>query len=381
MQINKLIGIFNVKNLLPVCLLIFLTGCASFDLAPPEPSSTPVTEPLEVLKTTLDMKEQWRYQTGLPNTPYSIPAYLKIADGKAIILSYAEGVTLPADYSQAGRPMDSSLTALSIDSGRVVWQTRYLDFEGAGGNTMPDNILLQPESNRVYIAYSSVISAFNLETGEQIWTSPRMKGSTDYYFAPELSTNERLVVRSRLKELNTIDVQTGDLLAQEPTGEPFNTAVYGQIVVTKSYENLGVGKTKLAATDRSTGQGLWEKVVVELFFDPVFIENGVLFAYGSYENRLLHYCEYVDIYTGGTLWTTDQAYVSNFVVSDGRVYALRQDGSLVALDLKDGQILGEIKFNREITNLSRPYWVAASGPHVLVYFGDSQELIAFKQDH
>ena len=350
-----------------------LIGCESSPdavLLYPTPTAFPPS--VQVLSSTLNLAEQWRVQTGLSNSNLSIPPFLMVTGEKVIISTFLEKPDRGIDRSV------SLLTAFSIKDGRIVWQTQY---KNAGNTIFIDDILMQPEDNRLYLVYSTMVSAFNLDTGEQLWISSPIKGGTHYYFAPELSNENQLVLRSTLRELNRIDPQTGALLAQEFTNDPFETAVHDQIRLSNSYSVNAVKTTMLTATDRDNGQVIWQKIASFLAFSPVFVDHGVLLAYASRNARLQYSYKYLALGTGEVIWETDQNYISNIALSGDLAYVLSHEGSLIAIDLYDGHSLGELKFDREITNLSRPHWVAASGPYVLAYFSDSQELIAFKQDH
>ncbi|NIW45951.1 MAG: PQQ-binding-like beta-propeller repeat protein, partial [Gammaproteobacteria bacterium] len=86
----------------------------------------------------------------------------------------------------------------------------------------------------------------------------------------------------------------------------------------------------------------------------------------------------LDYTTGERLWTANGPFVSNAAVSQGRVYALHQDGRLVILDETTGEELGFVQFSPAETP-SPTYWVGADDQgRIYVYFSDSQELISMK---
>jgi len=93
-----------------------------------------------------------------------------------------------------------------------------------------------------------------------------------------------------------------------------------------------------------------------------------------------------NVQTGQVIWeTSERNYLSNFALVGSRVYALREDLTLVAFDLDTGTILGTLQFDGPPAETvcrgigGTVYWVVADGPYVLVYFGDTQELIALKE--
>ena len=71
-------------------------------------------------------------------------------------------------------------------------------------------------------------------------------------------------------------------------------------------------------------------------------------------------------------------YLSDFALSGGKVYVLRQDNALVTLDAKSGQVLDEMPISGPEPDLQQDYWVAAQPPYLLMFFGNTSELMAFR---
>ena len=326
---------------------------------PPIPSATPFTGPRSVVSTTLSLIEQWRFRTDKPNNQYPVPSTLFIANDKVIFGSYAG--------PQSSIP-DSLLTALTLDGGQIVWQTRYGPLNMT---TRIDDALLLPEHNRLYLVSPTFrVSAFNLETGEQLWVSEKLKGHELYRFVPDLS-GDKIVLSSSGDDIIILDVDSGAFLSYGPRNMPWPIATYGQIVVS-------LDGNQLVGTDYSTKQVLWEYYHEWQRIVPY--SGGILLQ--STRPPIYSY-DYIDVSSGKKIWSTSiggRGYASNISVLGDQAYTLDREGNLVAMALNDGHVLGEMRFDYAPTLKPAiyPYWVAASGPYLLIYFGDSQELIAFK---
>jgi len=110
---------------------------------------------------------------------------------------------------------------------------------------------------------------------------------------------------------------------------------------------------------------------------PTFVnENDFLVEFGG----PLCWIWKIDSQTGSDYWRSSPDIVSNYTVFGDKVYALRQDGYLLSMDLESGELLGYMTFDYGFSDFvgQRPFWLIASAPYLFIYFGDSQELIAFR---
>jgi outer membrane protein assembly factor BamB len=138
----------------------------------------------------------------------------------------------------------------------------------------------------------------------------------------------------------------------------------------------------LSAVDLKSGQVLWSHPSEPIPFTsqmrlwPSFIDDDVVFLSGG----AIYAINRVDLQTGATRWETESIYVSNFALDDsGKLYAMRQDGVLVVLDVNTGDTLDEIQFSGPKINPGyENYSVVVANSHVVVNFIDTQEIIALK---
>ncbi len=349
-----------VKRALHYCLLAsciwLLSGCEELS---PQPTPTPL--PTRALaESSLNLAEQWRFRTGPPYTSDSSPPHIFVADGK-VIISYGAGQRY-GDEDHA-----SWLTALSLETGQIVWQTRL---KNQGGGTDIDSARLDEE--KLYLAYSFRVHAFSLETGQLLWSTSNLGTHTGYDFRPWDPYPPLLVYSSLHNEMIAIDPATGEVLSrQEDSGELIQ---WGQIEFLRT--NAG-----LYAMDRQTGAVIWERPLMrpanrQILPWPIFVGNDMVFEADDPVSKIVR----ANVESGQVAWETEQAYISNFAQRGSRLYALRQDASLVALDLESGETMGAAQFTGPATRPgSDVYWVVTAGEYVLVFFSDSRELIVLKE--
>lgn len=137
------------------------------------------------------------------------------------------------------------------------------------------------------------------------------------------------------------------------------------------------GRVSLIASDSYTNQLYWEwrmpvdsNYVHEL---PVVVEQQMFLNFGDSVVNL-------DLNTGQPIWHTSvaQGIVSNFAQGERNGCFLRRDAALVCLDLQSGVITGELYFQPTTDPNRARYRVLMAENMILVYFGDTHELIALE---
>jgi outer membrane protein assembly factor BamB len=345
-------------------LSLFVLSCGlSATLMTPTPAFTPTPAPNmvtpNVVETpSLNLVEQWRFSTGFSIFFYSTPSFLHLSRNKVITGYHVDlNTTNPGAW----------LTALSLDDGRIVWQT-YIPPPDFGINVSTS----KQDNERIYLLYSFQVHAFDLETGQQVWVTPNLGEHTSYLF--NITSSNPLKLLTSNSEMLDLDPTTGTLLARRPL-EKYEGFV--------NYEKIAFYTTRqeLIALDLSVPIPLWTRANLQpanrqLCWWPTFMGDEMLYQSGGPLYQILR----LNVYTGAVRWETAWEYVSNYVLAGDKVYALRQDGALVTLDAFTGAVLEEIKFEHPFENIgSRVFYVATAEPYVVVYLGDSQEVIAFKE--
>jgi outer membrane protein assembly factor BamB len=313
----------------------------------------------------MNLREVWRFQhTGGPNYDYSTPPLLFVTNGKVTIT-----------YHDENNYHTSWLTALSLETGQMMWQT-YLADPGFGTG-MADARL---ENERLYLVYSYRAHAFDLETGQLLWSTTLSPGghTTYRFFAPwEWEDEEPLLLLRAFErdKIVTIDPQTGEVLAWQPDERA--DLEWEGVEFLVDMAGLYVGEP-------ATGRVLWTRLEMDAGYRqlqrwPTFVGSNMVYELGDpcYGIRRVNYR------TGEAVWETpERNYLSNFAIAGSQVYVLREDTTLVTLDLESGALVGTLKFDGPPADTicaksgTYPYWVVVSEPYILVYFGDTRELIA-----
>lgn len=343
-------------------VLIFMMTSCRVGQSPFDPTATPTSqESRKIVSSNLNLTEIWRFRTGMSNTFVSniqTPPFIFTTKDKVIFGSYID----------PNKNQDSYLTALSQDFGEVLWQTKI---SNPGNGTHLDSAYLNIKTNRLFLVYSFRVAGFDLETGQQLWITPDLGGHNNYIFAYEQS--DALLVDSSERERITIDPSTGQVLSRQKTGQP-------RMIIFRDGITL-VNNPSFMAIDQSNQTiWTWHQAGLDVEFWPSFVDDDELIAeFGG----PVYYLARINYHTGQAVWESVFYIMSNYALLENRVFALIEDGSLVALDLESGQVVGLMQFDKRIRTgdfATAPFWVATSDPYLFTYFGDTQELVAFKLD-
>ncbi len=335
------------------CMLFLLIGLTNCTPSHSRPISTPVPTPSgshQVISSDLNLVEIWRYRAGFA-VAYDLqfnPPPLMIARDKVVISTY---VNLNKHNNQ-----DSFLTARALDSGQVLWQTRY---SGVGYGTEVFSSYFDEKLNRIYLQYSFSIGAFDAETGKQLWVTPNLGDHTTYMFAHEQQDGV-LAVRSNNHELLTFDPNDGRLLSRQKVAH--------FLTITHAGTEIPIPRTS---------EFQWAFDCYQPVIWPTFVGNeDLLLECGGPTYYLIR----ANSKTGKTVWSFPQRFVSNYAIRNNTLYIMDEFTQLGAIDIETGTFDGFMIFDEEITdpNHIRPFWVAIQDSYLVIYFGDTQELVGFK---
>ncbi len=255
------------------------------------------------------------------------------------------------------------LVALDSHTGQVIWNQEFISpYRGDGAEVY--SILADDE--QVYLATPYVIQAYDIEDGKPRWTSTELPSHTSYDLAPSTKSD---VIR--------IDGDRG-YYADKKDGKitPAEQGVDVPEIVTDTLVCQYDLQYNLTCLDRQTNKRLWQ-IQPGWPATGVSIDSKILvLSVGTNLNLLIG----IDQATGKELWRiSDQAVLSNFIVFEGKIYAITSDVALTAYDPTTGHKIGQMKFSGGPfdINAGNRYWLLATDSEILAQFGDSQELIAF----
>jgi outer membrane protein assembly factor BamB len=330
------------------------------DYGPFHVKPTPIPTPSgshPVVYSNLNLVEVWRYRTGFAASAWeqlSPPAAMIVAQNKVVIGTSVD-VNDPANR-------DSFLTALALDSGQMLWQTRYSEVDFG---TVIYSSYLDSKLNRLYLQYGFNLSAFDPETGKQLWATPNLGEHTTYIFAHEQQDGV-LTVRTNNNELLTFDPNDGRLLSRQ------KVAYF--LTITHAGIEIPIPQTPFDF------QWAFECARPKLW--PTFVDDEDLLLECAWRDSAWPYILYRANYkTGQTVWRTPRQFISGYAIRGNTLYLLDEFTQLDAIDMETGAFLGSTIFDNKLTKdamSTRPFWVAIQDPYLVIYFGDTQELVAFR---
>lgn len=231
---------------------------------------------------------------------------------------------------------DAELFCLALDSGKQVW-IRHLaqDFEipdsyfGAGSTPLVegDNLLVNVGGRP-----RAGIVAFALKDGQTAWQVPDEVAS---YSAPVAATiggvrHAIFVTRYNVVSLDPADGKVRFRFPFGKRGPTVNAAsplvCDGNLFVTASY-GIGAVMSKIEA-DRATE--IWRNVdsMSSQYTTCVHVDGALYGADGRADQPPAH-LRAVDAKTGRVLWSEDDFGVAQVIAADGKLLALKDDGTLV----------------------------------------------------
>lgn len=264
------------------------------------------------------------------------------------------------------------VTVLDTRTGELIWRFEDIPY--------PHSMFVHEDF--LYLAVNWNILAWNLSTGETIWKSEDLRDHTGYQIHPALLEDNILIYSTEtnffiptqlLRYYNRNDGVLVELITIRIESDS------GFMFFRSPQVDYWIGDGKLWAVNSPDMTTLWQvdmNNMNRVSGWPIVHEQRLIVALGTYP-----IVQAYDTSTGELVWEYNERLLSNIVVMDGVLYALKTDGHLIALDANNGKPLGSITFSPFETQSgprSKAYWVAASSGRIFVYFGDSQELVAIK---
>jgi outer membrane protein assembly factor BamB len=322
----------------------------------PGPTLTPAPS-RAVIANNLGLHEIWRRTIGptYGSTNVSVPV-MAVADHTLVM------PVMPRNGTR--------VIALDARDGQPLWSLRVFTLDVA---TPPISVdTLYADAELVYIAVPYKIFGTRLRDGSLVWETEELPGHTGYFIYPEINSNT-LQVHSDEVKLYSIQADTGQIKSVQKYPDGFLFEVSGA-----SYSTTPI---ELICTDASSGQQRWKiSTSGSVRRWPVFFQPDLMIFEAGWGTAST--LAAVNTAAGNILWQTPRDIASNFVVQGNAVYSIDINGVLTTRDAVDGREVGQMKFSGAPLDVDHAtqYWVAASDSMLFVYFGDSQELIAFVRD-
>lgn len=264
--------------------------------------------------------------------------------------------------------------------------TRWLEVHDArtGELRWKSDILLSIEDSlasdgqRLYIALAKQILVYDIQTGQFLWTQELPYGHTSYqiYLLAEtlLVYSEEDSINGRELIIRSYNLQTGALENVDRTDIPHN---HSHILRTTLSDYWTDGES-IWSVNRQTKQVNWSLALANrVEHQPVLIDANFVFCSGIFSDVMS-----LNDDTGSLVWKYEGKAVSNLSANSGIVYLIKDDATLIGKDANTGQEVYRVEMLPQFTeNETRTmsYLVAVNDTSIYVYYGDSDELLAFSK--
>lgn len=260
------------------------------------------------------------------------------------------------------RGLYKNFICLQSQSGKILWSKQ---------NGVQRTITVTPEG--IFIAYSSPaeLKKFDLETGDLVWRE-KLDGPGSIHLT---YLNNQVQVTTSSPTLWILDTDAR-LINKVKEGQ--------KIVFLSTRDETYVSLNGLQALKTGTNEVLWEHIDMQrLRQAPIFAEDKLFLRNGV---DILGTAYALDHTNGTVLWEVSDI-IGNLAYSpDGQlVYALHEDGDLVAIDVNTGKETviatfspGPFIFHDGIDPCAYQLAYDADERILVVYLGDGRQLFAFK---
>ncbi|MHC8442107.1 MAG: outer membrane protein assembly factor BamB, partial [Candidatus Eutrophobiaceae bacterium] len=227
---------------------------------------------------------------------------------------------------------DGTLKALSLETGKVLWEVNTDEPISGGPGIVGDLTLVGTIKGEVL--------AFDSETGSELW---RTKVSTEVLAAPQGSDN-RIIVRAADGALFCLNASNGEriwsfsgatapALTLRGTSAP---SIHENLVITGSDNGM------LLALSLDKGEEIWKREVasssgssdldriVDIDSQPLIVGNTIYVA--GYQRQVMA----LRTENGGVLWSRDISTSSKLTIDEGRIYISDENSHIWALDRYSG---------------------------------------------
>ncbi|MEE9452183.1 MAG: outer membrane protein assembly factor BamB [Gammaproteobacteria bacterium] len=294
-----------------------LNGCATISGFLGGKDNTEPPAPLPEFNATLPVYLQWRRDTGEGTRG----AYLRlqpVVTGNVVVVAEANGW----------------VRTYNADDGNVIWQVRTGSEISSGPSMKNDTIVVGTRDAQVI--------ALQRSDGLILWQAPV---SNEVLAAPTL-TNDKVFVISVDNNLTALDLYNGERLWQYDHFSPdlvlhanSSPQVMNDLVI------AGFADGKLLAFAENSGQLVWQRAIaepvgqtevdrlVDIAADPI-ISQGVIYAV-AYQGSLVA----MELDTGLVLWDREFSSYTGMALSGDRLFVSDMDSTLWAFDRNNGQVV------------------------------------------
>jgi len=245
--------------------------------------------------------------------------------------------------------------AINLNSGELIWSK---------SNSAPFNSQVKIFKDKFFaIDFENILRCYSIKDGKEIWSFKSEKSFIKSQQKLSFIINDnKLVFINTLGDLNSIDVETGNLLWQTPTR---SSAIYEDYFSLKNSDIIAENKTiyfsnnknEFFAIDEINGVIKW-KQNLNSNLRPTFADGlvftvtieGYLVAIDSRNGNILRM---TNVFEKIKNYKKKNIQPVGFVVSNSKIYLSLNNGRLLIIDILNGKPLDIKKIDNE--KISRPY--------------------------
>lgn len=258
-------------------------------------------------------------------------------------------------YMYTRQDEDEVMMALDAGSGEIIWRTSYpapfrLTPAASRHRAGPKSTPTFADGRLFTLGMSSIVTAFDAETGRQLWQKPAPPAQPQYHTAMSpVVEGDLMIVHVGGRDdgaLTAFDVATGDIRwSWDGDGPAYGSPVVFELegtrqVVTYTHENL-------VGVSVATGELLWRRPYTTpsdtTSQTPILYRNTLIEAGRGNGITAFRVVRRGDGWTTEDVWHTDDVslHLTNGVAIDGVLFGLSHlnRGQYFGLDLDTGQVL------------------------------------------
>ncbi len=245
--------------------------------------------------------------------------------------------------------------AINLNNGELIWSKN---------NSAPFNSQVKIFKDKFFaIDFENILRCYSIKNGEEIWN---FKSEKSFIKSQQklsfIISDNKLVFINTLGDLNSVDIETGNLIWQTPTR---SSAIYENYFSLKNSDIISENKTiffsnnknEFFAIDERNGVIKW-KQNINSNLRPTFTDGlvftvtieGYLVAIDARNGNILRMTNVLNIIKN---YKKKKIKPEGFIVSKDKIYLSLSNGRLLTIDILSGKYLDIKKVDNE--KISRPY--------------------------
>ena len=315
-------------------------------------SVTPIVTSRIIVGNSLPVFEKWRLKKLIPST--DLPQMHAISN-HLVVEGRSNGL------------LKSTVQVFNTQNGGLEWEI----------SDLPMIYIIVTDPDRVYLAIQYQLRAYDLNSGILSWESEQIPTNKIYHMDIE---NGKVILYSvedkwgsREQVVRVVDAKNGKILETKR----FQVQDDLRLLCDSPTNNYWIGSEIIQAERKSDNKVVWQARVKSPGVGCLPTLQGLVIGISGYGFTNIYA---VDALSGYIVWIYSEKIISNVTQVGEILYAIRDDGDLVGIDLYSGKEIGSVIFSQKRNpdgGISEAYVISSYDNSLYAYWGDSQEIIAF----